>query len=98
MVTAMLRGLHVEPHFPAAPITNAFAMELLTFILLIIFFLIVRFRFAVEKPSALQHVVEMLEEYIGQEASQIIGHDYKVHLSYVMALGYFILLANLLGL
>jgi len=41
MVTAMLRGLHIEPSFPAAPITNAFAMELLVFLLLIIFFLVV---------------------------------------------------------
>jgi F-type H+-transporting ATPase subunit a len=98
MVTAMLRGLHFEPHFPAAPITNAFAMELLVFVLLLIFFLVVRLRLAVDKPPALQNVVEMLEEYIGEQGSQIIGHDYKTHLSYVMALGYFILLANLLGL
>ena len=30
-VTALLRAVHVQPKFPEAPISNAFAMELLVF-------------------------------------------------------------------
>lgn len=97
-VTAMLRQFGIEPKYPAAPIPNFVAMELLVFALLLVFFLIVRARLSVDKPRNIQHVVEMLQEYISTQAGDIIGHDYKPFVPYVMAIGYFILLANLIGL
>jgi len=38
-VTAFLRMLHHEPKYPAAPISNSFAMELLVFFFLLSLFL-----------------------------------------------------------
>ena len=98
LVTAMLRQFGIEPQYPAAPISNAVAMELLVFALLVLFFLMVRARLSVENPGGPQHIVEMLQDYISDQASEIIGHDYKRFIPYVMALGYFILVSNLLGL
>jgi F-type H+-transporting ATPase subunit a len=98
LVTAMLRQFGIEPQYPAAPIANFVAMELLVFGLLVAFFLLVRSRLSVEKPGNMQHVVEMLNEYVSAQASEVIGHDYRRFVPYVMALGYFILLANLIGL
>jgi F-type H+-transporting ATPase subunit a len=97
-VTALLHLFGVEPKYPNAPITNFVAMELLVLALLVVFFLIVRARLSVDKPGNMQHVVEMLQEYVSTQASDIIGHDYKPFVPYVMAIGYFILLANLIGL
>jgi F-type H+-transporting ATPase subunit a len=98
VVTAMLRRFGMEPQYPSAPISNAVAMELLVFALLVLFFLMVRARLSVENPRGSQHIVEMLQDYISNQASEIIGHDYKRFIPYIMALGYFILVSNLLGL
>jgi F-type H+-transporting ATPase subunit a len=98
MVTVVLRQLGMEPQYPSAPINNAVAMELLVFAILVVFFLMVRMRLSVEKPGGMQHVVEILHEYISGQASEVIGHDYQRFLPFVMAIGYFILLCNLIGL
>lgn len=98
LITGLLHRLGIEPAYPAAPINNVVSMEILAVLLLFIFFVIVRARLSVEKPGKLQHTVEMVEEFIAGQAETIIGHDYRRHLPYIIALGFFILLCNLLGL
>jgi F-type H+-transporting ATPase subunit a len=98
VTTALLHRLGIQPAHPATPINNAVAMEILVALVLIVFFLVVRASLSVEKPGKLQHTVEMLQEFISNQSEQIIGHDYKRHVPYFVALGYFILLCNLLGL
>jgi F-type H+-transporting ATPase subunit a len=97
-VTALLRALGIQPAYPAAPITNSVAMEVLVVLLLLGFFLIVRSRLSVDKPGKIQHVAEILEEFVSEQAKGVIGHDYMQFVPFAMALGYFILLSNLLGL
>ena len=63
-VTAFLNALHVHPAFPEAPITNAFAMELLVFAVLLAYFIAVRLTLSVEKPAAVQHLAEMTNEFV----------------------------------
>lgn len=98
LTTSLLRHLGIEPAHPAAPINNAVSMEVLVVLVLIVFFFIVRARLSVEKPGKLQQTVEMAEEFIAGQAEQIIGHDYQRHLPFILALGFFILLCNLIGL
>lgn len=98
LTTSLLRHLGIEPAHPAAPINNAVSMEVLVVLVLIVFFFIVRATLSVEKPGKLQLTVEMAEEFIAGQAEQIIGHDYQRHLPFILALGFFILLCNLLGL
>ncbi|HEY4380451.1 MAG TPA: F0F1 ATP synthase subunit A [Acidobacteriaceae bacterium] len=97
-VDALLRAVHVQPQFPDAPMSNAFAMELLVFLVLIAYFLIVRFTLQVEKPSTFQHFAEMTHEFVSDQSESIIGHGHERFVSYLTALGMFILLGNLLGL
>jgi len=97
-VTALLRGLHVEPLHPATPITNAFAMELLVFLVLIAYFVAVRSTLSVEKPAVVQHLAEMTHEFVSEQGESIIGHGYERFVSYLTALFLFILLANLMGI
>jgi len=96
--TALLRSLHIEPTFPAAPITNAFAMELLVFVVLVAHFILVRLTLSVEKPKSLQHVAEMIHGFVLEQGESIIGHGHERFTSYLTALFLFILLANLMGL
>ena len=98
VAVALLHAAGIQPAYPAAPINNTVAMEILVFLFLIVFFLVVRFSLSVDRPTALQHVVEVLEDYMTGQAHEIIGHDYQRYVPFVMALGFFILTSNLLGL
>ena len=73
-VTSLLRALHIQPRYPAAPISNSFAMELLVFAFLVIVFLLVRSRLSVDRPGPLQHVFEGVEGFIQSQSDEIIGH------------------------
>jgi len=97
-VNALLSAVHVHPKYPQAPITNSFAMELLVFLLLVAYFLIVRSTLSVEKPGAFQHLAEMTNSFVADQGEQIIGHGSERFVSYLTALFLFILLSNLMGL
>jgi F-type H+-transporting ATPase subunit a len=97
-VTALLRTVHVEPKYPAAPIANSFAMELLVFTFLLIAFLLVRSRLSVERPGALQHSFESLEGFILGQSEEIIGHHSEGYTAFLVTLGLFILFCNVLGI
>ena len=97
-VTALLRAVHVQPKFPEAPISNAFAMELLVVGFLLAYFIVVRLTLSVEKPNGVQHLAEMTNEFVSDQSEQIIGHGSERFVSYLTALFLFILLSNLLGL
>ncbi|MBB5339276.1 F0F1 ATP synthase subunit A [Tunturiibacter gelidoferens] len=95
--TSFLEALHVHPKYPAYPISDSFAMELLVFFVLIAYFMLVRMTLSVEKPAAAQHLAEMTHEFVSEQGEQIIGHGSERFTSYLTALGLFILLANLMG-
>jgi F-type H+-transporting ATPase subunit a len=97
-VTALLHALGFPPAYPNAPITNAAAMEILVVLLLLLFFIVVRMRLSVENPGGLQHMVETVEGFVAEQAEGVMGHGYERYVPYAVALGYFILLGNLLGL
>lgn len=97
-VTALLEAVHVHPARPEAPITNAFAMEFLVFLVLLAYFVIVRMSLSVEKPNDMQHLAEMTNEFVEKQSESIIGHGYERFVTYLTTLFLFILLANLLGL
>ncbi|HYL12726.1 MAG TPA: F0F1 ATP synthase subunit A [Terriglobales bacterium] len=97
-VTALLRALHMEPRYPQAPITNAVAMEVVVFGFLLILFLLVRSRLSVDRPAALQHIFEGVHGFIEGQSEEIIGHHSSGFTPFLVALGLFILISNLLGL
>lgn len=96
-VTALLRLLHIEPKHPQAPIHNAFAMELLVFLFLVAVLVALRSRLSVDKPGALQHMFELVHDFIEGQSHEIIGPHSEVHTPFLMALAFFILLCNLIG-
>lgn len=96
--TGLLNAVHVRPLYPAAPITNAVAMELLVFLILVCGFVLVRVSLSVEQPGAVQHVAEMTHEFISEQSESIIGHGSERFTTYLTTLFLFILLANMMGL
>ena len=97
-VDRLLAAVHVTPAYADAPITNAFAMELLVFFVLLAFFIAVRMSLSVETPGAIQHLAEMTDEFVSNQAEPIIGHGYERFVAYLSVTFIFILLSNLLGL
>ena len=97
-VDALLGALHVQPKYPQAPITNAVAMDLLVFLLLLAYFLLVRVSLNVERPGGVQHLAEMTHEFVNEQGEQIIGHGSERFTGYLTALFLFILVSNLMGL
>ena len=97
-VDSLLHALHVTPAYPRAPITNSVAMELLVFLALLLYFVIVRATLSVEKPGGIQHLAEITNEFVSDQGEQIIGHGHERFTGYLTVLFLFILLANLMGL
>jgi F-type H+-transporting ATPase subunit a len=97
-VTALLRALHIEPQYPQAPITNYVAMEVLVVAFLILVFVLVRARLSVEHPGGLQHIFEGVHGFIQDQSREIIGHHSESFTPFLVALGLYILICNLLGL
>ncbi len=97
-VDSLLHALHIQPKYPAAPIANSFAMEMLVFLLLVAYFIVVRLTLSVERPAAVQHLAEMTHEFVSEQGEQIIGHGFERFTSYLTVILLFILLCNLLGL
>ena len=81
-VLALLLKLHIHPKYPATPITNSFAMELLV----------------VVRPGGLQHTMEAIYGFVGDMADEVIGHHSSTYVPYLVTLGMFILSCNLIGL
>ena len=96
-VSALLNVLHVQSVDPAQPINDPIAMQILVVSALIVFFGIVRMRLSAEEPGGLQHVMEMAHEYVDHQSHEIIGHGSKAFVPYLVTLGLFILICNLIG-
>ena len=97
-VLALLLKLNIHPKHPATPITNPVAMEILVVLLLTIFFIAVRSQLSVERPGALQHIMEGIDGFIRNMATEVIPHHPEKFVPYLTALGLFILSCNLIGL
>jgi len=84
---------------PAAPITNFFAMEILVVCILLALFLWTRSRLSVDRPGAMQHAFEVVEEFVNHQSEEIIpAHGTQKFTPFLVALGLFILISNLIGL
>jgi len=97
-VNALLNALGIHPEYSQAPITNAVAMEVLVFALLLLIFLLVRSRLSVESPGGLQHVFEGIHGFVEGQSRDVIGHHSERFTPFLVSLGLFILLSNLFGI
>lgn len=97
-VTSLLTSLGIHPAHPTAPIPDHMAMQILVFLVLSAFFVAVRASLSVENPNTLQHLMEGVYNFMDEQSQEIIGHENRRFLSYLITLGLFILCSNLLGL
>jgi F-type H+-transporting ATPase subunit a len=86
------------PASPATAINDTTALEMLVVAGLIAFFVLVRFTLSVEKPNPAQQVAEMIHEFTGGQAEQVMGHGYERFQAFVTCIFLFVVLNNLMGL
>ena len=97
-VVALLKAVGIHPLDPARPINDTYALEVLVAFCMVVFFLIVRFTLSVEKPGPAQQIAEIIHEFTGNNAEQIIGHHYERFQAFTTCVFLFIVINNLLGL
>jgi F-type H+-transporting ATPase subunit a len=98
-VNALLHALSITPKYPQAPIPNSLSMELLVLGFLLVLFLLVRARLSVDNPGGLQHLFELIDGFVKNQSDEIIGgHHNERYAPFLVALLYFILFCNLIGL
>lgn len=97
IIAAVMQAMRLQAD-PATVIDNALAMEMVVVAGLIVFFLLVRMSLSVESPNPVQHVAEMIHEFIGGQAEQVIGHGYQRFQAWVTCIFLFVLINNLTGL
>jgi F-type H+-transporting ATPase subunit a len=99
---ALLKTLHIQPANPQYPIPNHISMELLIFVLAVVFFLWLKGRLSVENPSGIQQSMELLlRNPIGVGArdllDDLVGHGGEKYLPMLGSIGIFVLLCNLIS-
>jgi len=94
---AVLNAVHVRPEDAAHPFSNWFSMELLVVAIIIVLFAILRPRLSMDKPGKLQHIFEVVYEFVQGQAHDSVGHGSGKYVSYFGALFIFILFMNLIG-
>jgi len=100
--SALLAALHIHPENPAYPIPNSVSMEILVFLVAVIFFLWLKNRISVDRPGATQQVMEgVLTNKMGVGVLDLINdnihHDGEKYLPLIGTIGIFILLCNMIN-
>jgi F-type H+-transporting ATPase subunit a len=95
---ALLALFHQTATNPKEPWADFIVMEILVAILLIAVLFVLRGSLSVTKPGKLQHIFEVIHEFIGGQAEEQVGHDGHHHMVIFMTLFLFILFANLIGI
>jgi F-type H+-transporting ATPase subunit a len=100
---ALLSALHIQPANPQYPIPNHIAMELLVFVLAVVFFLWLKARLSVDKPGGTQQCMELLLHNsmslgVKDLLDNNVGHGAEKYLPMIGSIGLFVLFCNLISL
>lgn len=80
------------------PWANYIAMQLLVVLIVIVLFAILKPRLSVEKPGKLQHIFELVYEFLAGQAEEQVGHEGHRYISYFGTVLLFVLFCNLIGI
>jgi F-type H+-transporting ATPase subunit a len=95
---AVLNAVNVRPEYPAHPFSNWLSMELLVVAIIVVMFAILRPRLSMDKPGKLQHISEVVYDFVDAQAHDSVGHGSDRYVPYFASLFIFILFMNLIGI
>jgi F-type H+-transporting ATPase subunit a len=99
---ALLAALHITPNDPALPIPGSVASTIAVFLVAVVFFLCLRPRISIERPGAIQQVMEgLITNSAGLGIRDLLeesaGHGAERYLPMVGSISIFILLGNIIS-
>lgn len=89
-----LVGMHSE----ARPWANFITMQILVAAIIIILAAVVRARLSFDRPGKLQHIFELIYEFVDGQAEDQMGHGGAKYMAYFATIFIFILVSNLIGI
>ena len=89
-----LVGMHAE----ARPWANFITIQILVAAIIIILAAVLRARLSFDRPGRLQHIFELIYEFVAGQAEDQMGHGGTKYLAYFATIFIFILIANLIGI
>ena len=95
---SLLALFHQTADNPKEPWADFIVMQLLVAVLIILLLVVLRRSLSVEKPGKIQHIFEIIREFIREQAHDQIGHGSSRHTVMFASLFIFILMANLIGI
>jgi len=103
LALALLAALHIQPSNPEYPIPNHVSMEILVFLLSVVFFLWLKARISVDRPGATQQCMEMLLKNgmnvgVHDLLEESVGHGWEKYVAMIGSIGIFVLFCNLISL
>jgi F-type H+-transporting ATPase subunit a len=91
-----LAGVHA--HNPARPWTPSLTMEILVVLIIMATFAVLRPSLSMDKPGGLQHIFEVIYNFLHEQAEEQVGHHGHHYLALFGTIFIFVLFANLLGI
>lgn len=95
---SFLNAIHVRPTDPRYPWTDWMVCEIVVVVLTVLLFGYLRSRLSVDRPGKLQHVFEIIYDFIRTSSEEIVGEHGPRYLAYFGTVFLFILFLNLIGL
>lgn len=95
---AILSLVHITPSDVNNPWTDWMVCEVLVVAFILVFFAFARTRFSVDKPGKIQHVLEIVYEFIHASTEEVVGHHGVRYLPFFGTIFIFILFLNMAGL
>jgi F-type H+-transporting ATPase subunit a len=91
-----MAGVGVE--HPDKPWANFIVMQFVVALVVIAVFAILRPKLSVDRPGKTQHVFEIIYEFIGGQADEVVGHHGRRYVHLFTTIFLFVLLGNLIGI
>jgi F-type H+-transporting ATPase subunit a len=88
----------VGKHAEQRPWENFAVMQIFVVAFLMVVFAVLRPRLSVDRPGRLQHIFEMVYDFVHGQAEDQVGHSGFKYISFFGTIFLFILTANLIGL
>lgn len=95
---AFLNGIRFPAQDPSNPWSDWMVCEILVVLFVVLFFGIARRSFSVDTPGKVQHVLELVYDFVHASAEEVVGHEGPRYLAFFGTIFLFILFMNLIGL
>jgi F-type H+-transporting ATPase subunit a len=84
-------------HNPHRPWANFVTMEIMVALIIVVVFAILRPQLSMDRPGKLQHIFEVIYDFLHGQTDEAVGHHGQRYLPFFGTLFIFILFANLIG-